>query len=196
MSAARHRGTEGQREMATTRPITAEELARLPDDGYRYDLIEGVLIRMSPANFEHGQLAAEFARLLGNFVRPRRLGIVVGAETGFFLARNPDVVLGPDAAFVRADRLPPREQRRQFLPLAPDLAVEIVSPSESARSVATKVAKYLQYGTRLVWVVHPRRRTVTVYAADGTVRVLREGDILDGGEVLPDFRVPVAELFS
>jgi Uma2 family endonuclease len=71
--------------MATTKLMTAEELARMPDDGYRYDLIEGVLIRMSPANLEHGQLAAEVARRLGNFVRPRRLGIVVGAETGFLL---------------------------------------------------------------------------------------------------------------
>lgn len=182
--------------MTATKLVTAEQLSCMPDDGYRYDLIDGVLIRMPPPNFEHGELSGEIGWYLQNHVRPDRLGVVVGAETGFLLARDPDVVLAPDAAFVRADRLPPRDQWRQYLPLAPDLAVEIVSPSERLTKVAEKAARYLAYGTRLVWVLHPRRRTVTVYTPDGGVRVLRTGDVLDGGDVLPSFRVPVADLFG
>jgi len=149
-----------------------------------------------PANFEHGWLAAQIAWSLLNFIKPRRLGLVVGAETGFKLAVNPDHVLGPDVAFVRADRLPPQRERRRFLPLAPDLAVEIISPSDSARLVTDKVMDYLDHGVPLVWVVDPVRRTITVWNGNRTARLLREADELDGGDVLPDFRVAVAAIFE
>ena len=149
-----------------------------------------------PANFEHGALAAMIAWILLNFVKPRRLGIVVGAETGFLLARDPDHVLGPDVAFVRADRLPPQQERRRFLPLPPDLAVEVISPSDSARTVTDKVMDYLEHGVPLVWVVDPVRHTVTVWTADRTARMLGEADELDGGIVLPEFRTPVAAIFE
>src|ERR1700716_4109428 len=110
--------------------VTADDLASLEGDGYRYDLLNGDLIRVSPAGFRHGRLAAEIARRLGNFlVQHPHLGVVVGAETGFRLSRNPDTVLGPDAAVVQADRLPPPDAQVGFLELAPDLAVEIVSPT-------------------------------------------------------------------
>lgn len=184
-----------QRE-AAPKLITAEELERMLDDGYRYDLIGGVLVKMCPANFEHGWLAAQIAWLLTAFVRPRRLGIVVGAETGFLLARDPDHVLGPDVAFVRRDRLPPRRERRHYLPLAPDLAVEIVSPSDRTKTVMDKVMEYLDYGVRVVWVVYPVRQTVMVWNGDRTGRLLGETDELDGGEVLPGFRVRVGDLFQ
>jgi Uma2 family endonuclease len=184
------------RRKAASKLVTAEELARMPDDGYRYDLIGGVLLKMCPASFEHGWLAAQIAALLWNFVRPRRLGIVVGAETGFLLARDPDHVLGPDVAFVRAERLPPRRERRRYLPLAPDLAVEIVSPSDRTRTVIDKVMEYLDYGVRLVWVVYPVRQMVMVWNGDRTGRLLGEHDELDGGDVLPGFRVRVGDLFE
>jgi Uma2 family endonuclease len=175
---------------------TAEQLEQLPDDDCRYDLIRGVLYQMSPAGGRHGMLAAELARRLGNHVVERRLGRVFGAETGFVLARDPDTVLGPDVAFVATERLPPEEEWDRFPRLAPDLAAEIFSPSERGPSVREKVREYLDAGVRLVWIVDPRRRTVTVYTPDGASRVVTDSEELDGGEVLPGFRLPLAELFS
>lgn len=173
---------------------TAEQLERRRDNGHRYDLIQGELYRMSPAGARHGEVAALLAMHLGAFVLPRGLGRVYGAETGFRLAD--DTVLGPDVAFVAANRLPPIEQRVGFLRLAPDLVAEIVSPSDRARYVSDKVLAYLDAGVRLVWLVEPRRRVVSVYGADRTARLLGEGDSLDGGEVLPGFRLSLADLFA
>ena len=127
--------------------VTADDLASLEGDGYRYDLLKGDLIRVSPAGFRHGRLAAEIARRLGNFlVQHPHLGVVVGAETGFRLSRNPDTVLGPDAAVVRSERLPRPEAQVGFLELAPDLAVEIVSPTDRRTTVSGKVDAYLAAG--------------------------------------------------
>jgi len=179
--------------------VTAEDVAALADDGYRYDLIGGQLIRVSPAGFRHGRLAAELARRLGNFlVEHPSLGVVVGAETGFVLARDPDSVLGPDAAFVRRDRLPAEAERDGYLELAPDLAVEVVSPHDRWSYVTDKVETYLAAGVALVWVLDPRRRAVRVYRADGSEQRLRaaSGDSLDGEQILPEFRLPLAELFA
>lgn len=179
--------------MSTTL-MTAEELARLPDDGHRYDLIRGELICMAPAGGEHGEIASELGAELRDFVRAHKLGRTYGAETGFLLARNPDVVMGPDAAFIRADRVPPRSLRCGYVPVAPDLTVEIVSPWDRRRDVMRKVEAYLVAGVRLVWVIDPRRR-VTAYRAGGTTRVFTEQDDLDGEDVLPGFRLPVTEIF-
>jgi Uma2 family endonuclease len=182
--------------MATTKLFTAADLEHLEDDGYRYDLIEGELHRMAPANFEHGGIAAAALAHLWNFVVPRGLGVVVAAETGFQLHRKPDTVLAPDAAFVRADRLPsPDERHRGFLSVAPDLVVEVISPSESNASIERKVAAYLTAGVILVWTVHPVRQQVIVYRQDQPPRVLNFDDTLDGEEVLPGFRLLISDLF-
>jgi Uma2 family endonuclease len=182
--------------MVTTKLMTAEELERLPDDEHRYDLIRGELLRMAPAGGEHGEIASHIDMRIAAFVYEHRLGKTYGAETGFYLQRNPDTVLAPDAAFVRQDRLPPREARRGFVPVAPDLVVEIVSPSDSASDVSDKVTTCLDADVRLVWVVEPRRRTVSIYLPDHTARILREDEVLDGADVLPGFRLPIAELFA
>jgi Uma2 family endonuclease len=181
--------------MVTTRLMTAEELAAMPDDGYRYELVDGELIRMSPTGFLHLQISGLLIALLGGHVRERGLG-VVGGEGGFVFRRGPDKVYAPDVVFVRAERLPPKEAWTGFLDIVPDLAVEVLSPSDTADHINDKVITYLETGVRLVWVVDPRRRTVTVYQPDLTARVLREGNVLDGGEVLPEFRLPLAELFG
>ena len=181
--------------MATTKPFTAAELIALPDDGWRYELIEGVLHRMAPAGMEHGEIGTEFVRHLGNFVVPRGLGSVVGADTGFFLSREPETVVAPDAAVVRADRLPPRSERTGYLDLVPDLVVEVVSPFDSQPEIDAKVGRYLAAGARLVWVAYPRRRSVRVHRPGREPVELGEGDVLDGEDVLPGFQLPVADVF-
>ena len=112
------------------------------------------------------------------------------------LSRDPDTVLAPDAAFVRADRVPPPGHRQGFAALAPDLVVEVVSPTDRAGAVADKALRWLESGTRLVWVVYPDRRLVAEHFPDGTVHLRQAEDLLDGGDVLPGFRVPVSELFE
>jgi Uma2 family endonuclease len=136
-------------------------------------------------------------RKIDEFVEQNGLGATFGAETGFILARDPDVLLGPDAAFVLAERLPPLSDQSGYLALAPDLAVEIVSPSDRWTMVTRKVDRYLLAGVRLVWVVDQASRSVTVCSADGPWRTLHieTGDALDGGAVLPGFRLPLADLF-
>src|SRR5260370_770858 len=149
--------------------VMAGDLANLEGDGYRYDLLEGDLIRVSPAGFRHGRLAAEIARRLGNFLAQHpHLGVVVGAETGFRLTRDPDTVLGPDAAVVRTDRLPRPEAQVGFLELAPDLAVEIVSPTDRWTTVSGKVDAYLAAGVRLVWGFQPGPRGARMYPPEAT----------------------------
>ena len=180
--------------MATTSVTDAAELSELPDDGYRYELIRGELIRMSSTGFEHLDIVGLLIYLLRSFVMPRDLG-VVGGEGGFVLERDPETVLAPDVMFVRNDLPPPKEEWAGFLDLAPDLAVEVLSPADRAGHVNDKVLIYLEAGVQLVWIVDPGRRIVTVWEPDRTARVLAEGDELDGGEVLPGFRLPVAELF-
>src|SRR5436190_10089551 len=178
--------------------VTAEDLASLEGDGYRYDLLAGDLIRVSPAGFRHGRLAAELARQLGNFlVDHPELGVVVGAETGFRLRRNPDTVLGPDAAVVRRDRLPPEQAQTGFLDLAPDLVVEIVSPTDRWTTVSGKVDAYLAAGVRVVWVVEPAAHTVRVYTQDGSEARLRAdaGQVLRAESVLPGFALALSDMF-
>lgn len=179
--------------MVATGSFTVEDLARLDDGAARYDLIRGELIKMNPAGFRHGNIALRIGRYLDEFVEKNRLGMAAGAETGFKL--GPDTVLAPDAAFVRTDRLPPESDWDGFIPVAPDLVVEIVSPSDRARYVMDKVMEYLDAGVRLVWIVEPRRRTVAVYRADHAGRVLTKSDTLDGEDVLPGFSLAVSELF-
>lgn len=181
--------------MVMTKQTTVEELERMPDDHYQYDLIRGELRRMSPTGFVHLQVVGTVTRVVGTFAFERELGIV-GGEGGFVLARDPDTVLAPDVAFVRKDRLPPEGEREGFARLAPDLAVEVLSPSDTVAKIEQKIDTYLAGGVRLVWALDPRRRTVRVRGADGADRLLTEDDELDGEDVLPGFRSRVGKLFE
>jgi Uma2 family endonuclease len=175
--------------------VTADELSRMPDDGREYELVEGEVIAMPPAGVEHDQLAGEIYSLVRAFVRANRLGRVFSGSGGFRLFDHPDTVRAPDVAFVSRDRAFDAHERGYFRG-APDLAVEIVSPSESAQEIRLKVDQYLRAGARLVWVVYPRTRSVTVFRADGTVSELRDDDTHAGEDVLPGFSCPVAALFE
>jgi Uma2 family endonuclease len=173
--------------------VTLAELERLPEDGNRYDLLDGELIRMSPAGEEHGRIAAELLRRLANHAIERGLGRVYAAETGFQLEPGRTTVLGPDVAFVRSRRV---QRRRSYVPTPPDLAVEVRSPNDRRRLVMEKVGRYLAAGSVLVWLVEPARRTVTVFSAGQPPRILGATDELDGGDCLPGFRLPLADLFT
>ena len=182
--------------MVTTKLVTAEELWSIgEDDHHRYALIRGELYRMSPAGFRHGVIASDFHLPLAAFVRERGLGLVATNDSGFVLERDPDSVLGPDIAFVRADRLPPPNEFDGFLELPPDLAVEIISPSQSGPFVAAKVAAYLNAGVAMVVFVRPARKTVSVHRPGRETIVLGIGDVFDGEDVLPGFQLPLTELF-
>jgi Uma2 family endonuclease len=155
------------------------------------------VVREPAAGFEHGRIAAQVGALLSTFVKDRGLGVVVGAETGFVLAEDPPIVRAPDAAFVAAGRLPVGTTSiKGFARLAPDLAVEIVSPSNTRADIRDKVRDYLAAGVRLVWVLEPRDVRVTVSRRGSPATVLRGGDELGGEAVLPGFRVAVADLFA
>jgi len=176
------------------RLITAEDLWNMPGD-QRRELVRGELRTMAPSGFEHGAVIIKLSVLLGRYVMDHKLGMVLGAETGYVLARNPDVVRGADVSFVTADRVSAAGVTVKFWEGAPDLAVEVVSPSDSPKEVAEKVDDYLNAGTRLVWVVNPRRRTIAVHRMGRDPQVLRENDVLDGEDVLPGFRCAVADAF-
>lgn len=174
--------------------LTADDLAQLADDGWRYDLIEGELFRMPPTGGDHGYVGSELHGHIWNHVRRHRLGKVYGAETGFYLARNPDTVIGPDVAFLRADRAP--ERNRGYLELVPDLAVEVRSPTDRKAYVDGKVTRYMAASVPLLWYVDPRRQKVTIYRPDREPSTLGIGDELDGEDVLPGFCLPVADVFG
>lgn len=174
--------------------LTAEDLYEMPDDGrHRYELVRGVLVVSEPPGFTHGDLTTRIIVLLSAYVRPRKLGKVVG-EVGYVLERGPDTVRGPDVSFVRRERVPTGAAADKFVEGGPDLVVEIRSPGDRPGAIAEKVAEYLGRGVSLVWVVDPRRRVVMVHTPDGHTRLLRDGATVDGGDVLPGFTAPVSEL--
>lgn len=173
---------------------TAEQLAERPDDGLRHELVEGVLRSVAPAGGEHGRTAARLLVEVGSFVRAQRLGEVLTAGTGFVLRRDPDTVRAPDLAFVRGERVP--DARVPGFPLlAPDLVAEVVSPHDRAVEVSAKAAAWVDAGVRLVWVVDPENRAVTVHRGSG-VSVLRRDDTLLGEDVLAGFALPLPQLWD
>jgi Uma2 family endonuclease len=177
--------------------MTADELLRLPmGRGERYELVEGELITMSPAGPLHGRIAVRIGGRLDQHVYAKKLGEVYGAETGFTLQRNPDTVRAPDASFVSAARVKKAGKVKGFFPGAPDLAVEVVSPNDTAEDVQEKIDEYFAAGTLLVWVIYPQTQKVVVFKSARESVVLGVSDTLEGGEVAPGFACPVGELFE
>ena len=166
--------------------MTAEELLRLNLPNKRTELVRGALVVREPAGYQHGDVAMRLAAAIFAHVEAHGLGRVFAAETGFTLARNPDTVRAPDVAFISAARLPDPPPRG-FAELAPDLAVEVLSPDDRPGEVLAKVGDWLNAGARLVWVVDPARVIVRVYRADGSESIVGETDALRGEDVLPGF---------
>jgi Uma2 family endonuclease len=176
--------------------LTADDLMAMPDDGHRDELVRGELIQLPMSNFRSSTIAVRITSALQQLADTHSIGVVAGADGAHILSRDPCTVRISDASFVRAERLPPPEAWDRFLELAPDVAVEVVSPWDSSNDVQEKVREYLDAGVRPIWVVHPLQRTITAYATDRTARVLYEEDTLDGGDFLPGFSLLVAEIFA
>jgi Uma2 family endonuclease len=176
--------------------VTAEELARMPDDGSRYELVRGELRRMTPAGGVHGRVAMNIGTALTNHVKAYDLGTVYAAETGFRLATDPDTVRAPDVAFVRRERVEAIGEVEGYWPGAPDLAVEVISPDDSHVEVEKKVFDWLEAGTRMVVAVNPRRRSVTLYQSQSDITILTETAVMGGGDVVPGFQLTLREIFA
>lgn len=176
--------------------MTAEQLASLPDDGMRYELVQGVLHMMSPAGGRHGRIAARLLYFITRHVLQHDLGATFAAETGFLLHRNPDTVRAPDVAFVSHQRLGLLADHNGYLPLAPDLAAEVVSFHDTPAEVEAKAWAWLDAGVAVVLVVDPRARNVREYRlSEPPVRVHSAGEV-DLSDVVPGFRLELAELFA
>lgn len=175
--------------------MTAEELLATPLPNKRTELVRGVLVVHEPAGFRHGAVSAVLTSLLRDHVAKHRLGLVVAAETGFLLARDPDTVRAADVAFVRRERIPDPEPLG-YAPLAPDLVVEVLSPGDRSGETLTKVGEWLSAGSRLVWVVDPSRCVARVYRQDGSETLISEGGVLHGEDVVPGFESPLASILA
>ena len=171
--------------------MTAEEFMNIDDDYHRHELIKGELLTMTPPKREHGRVVTNLTMILGLHVKAKRLGALY-IESGYHIERDPDTVLGPDVSFVAQDRV---EFEDGYYADPPDLAVEVLSPGDRKAYVERKLAVYLATGTRSVWLVNPRRRTVEVISSTGDRRTLRETDELVD-DTVPGFRVKVSEIFA
>jgi Uma2 family endonuclease len=176
------------------RLVTADHLEQMPEDDFRYELVRGRLIRMSPVGPQHGRITVALAARLWNHVASRGIG-EIWTEVGFRLGNAPDTVRAPDVSFVSTGRLPPPEERG-FYRGAPDLAIEILSPDEGPTDVDEKVRDYLAAGTHVVAVLDPDRRRAILHRPSAAPLALRQNETLDLDPVVPGFRVPLNDVFG
>ena len=162
----------------------------------RRELVRGEVREIAPAGSNHGAVTNRFAYFLSRHVYDNDLGRVFAAETGYRLSRNPDTVRAADVSFIAKARIPKEGMPLGFWPGAPDLAVETISPGDTHEEVEEKIADYLAADTRMVVLLTPRRKTVTVHQPNANPVVLREGDVFDAANVVPGFRCNVADIFA
>jgi Uma2 family endonuclease len=183
--------------MATTEKLlTAEEFEQLPDDGKRYELIDGELREMAPTAYWHGEVEINLGTLLNVHVRSHGLGRVSCGEILHIVRRSPDRVRAADIAFIHQERVPPLEARQHIMEVIPDLVVEILSKSDTIEEISGKIDDWLGAGVQMVWIIDPFRRTVTIYQPGRDPTLLGEHGILEGDPVVQGFRCPVAEIFA
>ncbi len=189
--------TSGDNSVPLVKPllVTADDLLKMPRDGMRRELLNGELLTMSPASAEHGRIAAVILTRLGPYVEANGLGATYTAEAGFLLTTRPDTVRVPDIAFVSKDRLRTAMLRTGFWPGAPDLAIEVISPSDLYSEVLAKANQWLEHGCQQVWLVDPRARQVAIHRTENRVELFSMGRPLTAPDLLPGFEVAVADLF-
>lgn len=175
---------------------TAEQLANMPADGIRYELVQGVLTMMSPAGGRHGRIAVRFNKLLAIHVDDNKLGVTFAAETGFHIGTNPDTVRAPDGAFVCQKKMKQLADDSGFLPFAPDLALEVVSPNDTFSDVERKAFSWLDAGTQLVMIVEPESQTVHAYRSRENIKVFRSGELVDASDAIAGWKISVTDLFN
>lgn len=179
--------------MVATRPLTIAEFEAEAREGL-WELIDGEPIEMTPSSDRSSWIATEVAYYIRDYLRDHQIGRVFGADAGFILFADRDTVRAPDAAFVRIERLP--ELTGAFVPIPPDLAIEVLSPSDRLADALAKATMYLQAGVSLDWLFDPMKRTVIIFQQDEGPITLGEGGVLSGEDVLPGFTLPLATLFA
>src|SRR5215216_1499956 len=185
-----HREQESKTMSATsTALMTAEELMQLPPDGFRYELINGELEKMPPPGHPHGRIALRLSVYLGQFILNNGLGEAFATDTGFKLTSNPDTVLAPDFAFVTNERFRKESETEGYWPGPPDLAAEVLSPNDRPGKVSKKIAQWFSFGTKQVWIVDPKRSTVTIYRSPVDTTTFAGSDYLESSDLFPGFRI-------
>lgn len=174
--------------------ITGDELFKQGDIG-RVELVKGRIVSMSPTGYAHGYVEGNFYRALHAFVHQHKLGRVLVGEVGIYTDRNPDTVRAADLIYISNERMAQVESP-SYLDVAPELIVEILSPDDRWSDLMEKLDEYFTIGVPAVWVADPRTRDVYVYRSLTNAQRFMESDVLTGGDVLPGFEVPVAELFD
>jgi Uma2 family endonuclease len=175
--------------------LTAEEFAALPHEGLRLELIKGELIAMPPTHGNHGAPAMRLSGLLTHYLLTHHLGQGYAAETGFLIAETPDTVRAPDFAFIQASRVTPETAAPTWVPVIPDLVVEVISTGDRETEIENKTRMWLDAGVRLAWVVYPARREIVVRRTDSATTLAASGT-LDGEDVAPGFTLPIEEVFG
>jgi Uma2 family endonuclease len=178
-----------------SRQKTAEDLYANPVTGKCTELVSGRILVREPPGYNHGYVASRCLVAMAVHVNANGLGHVLAAETGFILARNPDTVRAPDVAFISANRVPVRRPSG-YLEEAPDLVVEVTSPSDRPSRIRTNISDWIGAGVRLVWQIDPERRTARVFRPGVESALMDDDGVLDGEDVLPGFRVPLADLLD
>ncbi len=179
------------------RLFSTEDLLALPDDGaHEFELVRGTLVPMPPPDWHSSAVASNVIIAMGSFVKQRRLGVCLGADGGFILEHDPDTVRIPDCSFIRAERVEREAPERGIWPGAPDLAVEVLSPSNRFTAMIEKVEDYLSAGVRLVWVIDPEARVAFSYAPNRPVLRVPENGTLSGEDVIPGFSLSLAEIWA
>lgn len=182
--------------MTTSTRVTAEQLAAMPSDGNRWELVAGELRKMTPAGWKHGAIAGRLHTWLGSHVQQNDLGLVLAAETGFFLSRAPDTVRAPDVAFLSKDRVRSLPTDETFWPGVPNLVIEVISPKDRSGEIDEKVKAWLDGGSSMVWLVNSAWGTVTVYRSITQITTLTENDELTGEDVIEGFHCRVGDIFA
>jgi Uma2 family endonuclease len=181
--------------MGTKTLVTADELYQMPEDGYRYELVKGELIRMAPTGGEHDYLRGGISYIFTSYVRSEGLGLVFVGDTGVKYEGDPDTVMAADITFVSKGRIP-EGVPKGYLAVVPDLVVEIVSPNDKVGDLEVKIKAYLEAGVRMVLVVHPETRLIRIHRSITDIETLTISDTLTGGDVLPGFSCKVSEIFG